>query len=303
MSANNDNNVNHKNKFHFDHIYSDAPKLYDSIILYQIGDLSCKENYVIGEHEQYCYEISFIVSGKGIYFSNGSSHFVKEGDIYLSLPGEIHNGKADPSDPFRYFYVGFGFHNPSIEQNTFYHAKKMFDQTGNPVATDRFNIKSLFLNVFNELINMNMYSEIMIKTFLHQIIILAYRNFFNDWERTYAPEKSTDNSKQIVYELINYVDVNLCNISELTEISRELGYSYYYLSHIFSRETGLSIKEYFNRKRFERAVELLKNCEMSVTQIADNLHYQSIHSFSSAFRKNFGVSPKEYQALYLKSKK
>ena len=47
-------------------------------------------------------------------------------------------------------------------------------------------------------------------------------------------------------------------------------------------------------------MRLLKNNDLSITEIAEMLQYQSINSFSKAFRKNIGISPSEYQVLYSK---
>lgn len=285
-------------KFHFDNIYKDNPRLYESIILYQIGDLSCEGGYQIGSHTQHCYEISYIVSGCGIYYTDGKSYPVKAGDIFINLPGQQHDGKADTIDPFRYFYIGFNFDNSHEEQDAFQHMKKMFDQIEKQVVPDMFGIQNAFVSIFNELINLKEFSPLMIKTYIHQIIILAYRNFYDTWKKEYIPPKGMDETKKIVYDIVNYIDTNLCNITELKQIANELGYSYSHLSHIFTREIGLTIKDYYNRKRFEKAVEWLKNSDMSITGIAQKLQYQSIHSFSKAFRKNFGISPTEYLSLY-----
>lgn len=288
------------NKFHFDRTYYNEPQIFDFITLYQIGDLYCQGGYSIGEHKQYCYEISYIASGKGYYSSDDKKYPVKTGDIYLNRPGELHNGLADPIDPFRYFYAGFTFINDNVEQNPFTHIKKMFDQLKRPVVQDQLDVKTKFLNIFNELINLKEYSSLMIKMYLNQIILLTYRNFFDQWENQYIPDKDAANQKSMVYLIVNYIDKNLCKIKDLTQIADELGYSYSYISHIFSQETGLSIMEYYNQKRFEKAGELLKNGSLSITEIAEMLQYQSINSFSKAFRKNIGISPSEYQALYSK---
>jgi AraC-like DNA-binding protein len=147
------------------------------------------------------------------------------------------------------------------------------------------------------------YSALMIEMYLREIIVLAYRNFYDSWTIEYVPCIKGEDPKQTVYEVINYIDINLLQITELTQIADKLHYSYSYLSHIFTKEVGLTIKEYYNRKRFEKAVEWLKNGEMNVTLIAERLQYQSIHTFSKAFRKNFGISPTEYQTLSMNAKK
>lgn len=286
-------------KFHFDNLFWDNPQPYEEIILYQIGDMSCDSGYEIGNHKQECYEISYIVSGTGHYFTNDKAHKLEKGDIYICLPGEIHNGIADSIDPFRYFYVGFDFLNDSKKLTFFKHIQKMFDLIKYPVAKDIYGLDNIFVGIFKELINNKEHSSIMIKTYLNQIIIMTYRSFFDRWEEEYDPQHSFgDNSAQITYQIINYIDMNLFSMKVLSEIGEELGYNYSYLSHTFSKETGFTIQEYFNQQKFEKATELLKSGKLTVTEIAEKLNYQSVHSFSKAFKNNVGVSPAQYQDLY-----
>jgi len=288
----------HQKKFHFDHSYTEHPQLFEHLLLYQIGDLSCEGGFRIHEHCQTCYEISYIVSGKGIYYTNGRAYPVQEGTIYLSLPGEYHDGLADQLDPFRYFYVGFTFNDNNPESNPLSHIKAMFDQVKNPLKTDRFHIQDPFLKLFNELLQVKTYSNLLIKTYLYQIVVFAYRNFYDPWEKNYRPEGESDQTQQLVYDVIHLIDTHLEQITELSRIAADLGYNYAYLSRIFSSRTGLSIQEYYHQKKFDRAAELLKSSGLSVTQIAARLHYQSIHSFSRAFHRNFGLSPSAYQELW-----
>ncbi|PAV28319.1 hypothetical protein CIL05_16925 [Virgibacillus profundi] len=286
--------------FHFDNSYFNEPQLFESIMLYQIGDLSCKGGYVVPEHKQLCYEISYIVSGTGIFMNKDDCYRVGEGDIILNVPGELHGGKADDDNPFRYFYVGFNFVNGADEQNSLSHIKKLFDQLQQSVVSNKQNIEVPFVQIFNELINLEKYSTYMIEMYLHQIVVLAYRSFCDNWLTKYRPGMKDSETKQIVYKVINYIDTNLYRIKALSDIAEELHYSYSYLSSIFAKEIGLTIKDYYNRKRFEKAIEWLKSGELNVTQVAEKLQYQSIHAFSKAFRQNFGVSPTGYQTLLMK---
>ncbi|WP_256756870.1 AraC family transcriptional regulator [Cohnella sp. WQ 127256] len=286
-------------KFHFDNKYYHTPRIYDAILLYQVGDLSVDSGFSIGNHDQFCYEISYIASGSGYYWSNDRCYPVKAGDIYLSLPGEQHDGQADRDDPFRYYYIGFGFDESQSEYGSLVHIQRMFDQVKMPVTADKFGIYSPFLGIFNEMINLKAYSDLLIKTYIVQIITFAYRNFFDSWERQYTRENGTDKNYSPIYEIIHYIDSNLESetIIQLIQLEEELGYSYSHLSRLFSQTTGSTIKQYFNRKRFEKAVQLLKDSTCSITHISEKLGYQSIHTFSKAFRKSYGLSPTEYQQM------
>ncbi|WP_158560550.1 helix-turn-helix domain-containing protein [Paenibacillus contaminans] len=292
-------------KFHFDNVYYNDPRPYDAILLYQVGDLSTGSGFSIGGHFQFCYEITYFTSGRGHYSSDYSQYPVKAGDIYLSLPGDIHNGHADDSDPFRYYYIGFGFDDSHGGYSRFAHIQRMLDQVKFPVAADKCGLETPFLGIFNELINLKEHSDELIKTYVHQIIFFVYRSFFDSWEKQYSRQTGADANQDVVYEIIHRIDSNLENgaIFKLSQLGEALGYSYSHLSHLFSQKTGLTIKQYFNRKRFEKAVEWLKAPDCSVTEISDKLGYQSIHTFSKAFRKSFGLSPTDYRQMIGNRKK
>ena len=72
-------------RFHFDTRYWDTPQEYTAISLYQIGDLSCLSGFEVGNYLQPCYEISYIISGKGDFFLNGIKFPVEKG-VFIPLP-------------------------------------------------------------------------------------------------------------------------------------------------------------------------------------------------------------------------
>lgn len=297
------NQAEERKHFHFDNLYFGEPQQYESISLYQIGDLSCKGGYETGNHEQMCYEISYIVSGEGTCTIGNTVQPVREGDIVLNVPGERHNLRADDVNPFRFYYVGFLFAEAQEGEHSFLHIQRMFDQTSPRVVPNKLGIEAPFISIFNELLQLKSYAPTMIGAYLRQLIIIAYRSFHENWAKRYSPTALAEASgmSPMIYEVINYIDVNLHRIREMPQIAEELHYSYSHMSHSFSREVGLTMKEYYDRKRFEQAVEWLQEGEWTVTQIAEKLGYKSIHTFSRAFRHNFGISPTQYQALSAKN--
>lgn len=284
-----------RKRFHFDNLYLDFPSEYDSITLYQIGDLSCKANYVVEDHEQFCYEISYVFSGEGFFYSNNNKYKVEQGDIFLNIPNEIHRIESGNCQDFRYFYLGFKI-NPEMQTKTsFISIKEKLDALTSPLKKDKLNIQIPFLSALKELRNRNEYSFIMINSYIHQILILMYRNFFSSCEYNYDYKDFTKSQKEIAYNVINFFDNNILKISSLTEISDALGYSYSYLSHIFKEEMGQTIQSYCSNKKLEKAKELLLEGELSITKISEILHYESIHSFSKSFKKSVGLSPSQYK--------
>lgn len=73
-----------------------------------------------------------------------------------------------------------------------------------------------------------------------------------------------------------------------------LGPSHFYKR--FREETGVSPKQYLIRSKLKRAAERLTESSLSVTDIAEEFGYASLHFFSRQFKEIYGCSPVQYRA-------
>ena len=81
------------------------PMRYKNVLLYQLGEVRYEQGFD-DEHEQWCYELSVILSGAGTFSINGNTITVKEGDIVLS-PKTGRHAVAALDNQFRFLYLGF----------------------------------------------------------------------------------------------------------------------------------------------------------------------------------------------------
>ena len=72
------------------------------------------------------------------------------------------------------------------------------------------------------------------------------------------------------------------------------GYSYSYLSRLFSSTMGSTLRQYYNQRRFEKAVELLRE-PRTLADIAEQLGFADTANFCRAFKKQYKISPGEYR--------
>ena len=68
-----------------------------------------------------------------------------------------------------------------------------------------------------------------------------------------------------------------------------------YLSRVVRQVTGRTVVDYINQMLLMEASYLLRTSQLSITQIADRLHFADTPSFSKFFSRLKGVSPKEYR--------
>jgi AraC-like DNA-binding protein len=97
-----------------------------------------------------------------------------------------------------------------------------------------------------------------------------------------------------VYAIIRYIENNIFDIDDIRTIASSLGYSYSYISHLFKERTGVTLQRYIGLKKHEKALELLKYGNLSVTQVASQLQYKSVQSFSKAFSRTMGFPPSKH---------
>ena len=76
-----------------------------------------------------------------------------------------------------------------------------------------------------------------------------------------------------------------------------------YLSRLFRRETGNTFGSFLAKKRITEAMRMLQNSRLKMYEIAEKTGYTSQHYFSSAFKKELGISPAEYRRMILEQEK
>jgi signal transduction histidine kinase/AraC-like DNA-binding protein/ABC-type sugar transport system substrate-binding protein len=99
----------------------------------------------------------------------------------------------------------------------------------------------------------------------------------------------------LVKRALAYLHQNYAMPLSRQEIARAVGVSEGYLSEIFKQEMGLSPWDMLNRFRIQRASELLKTTDKSITEIATQVGFDDPSYFGRVFSKRTGKSPKAYR--------
>ncbi|BFK28962.1 helix-turn-helix domain-containing protein [Blautia producta] len=71
-----------------------------------------------------------------------------------------------------------------------------------------------------------------------------------------------------------------------------------YFSSVFKRELDQSAVNYITEVRMEKAREYLKDTDLSVIEIAENVGYEDSQYFFRVFKKTTGVTPLQYRQQY-----
>ena len=91
----------------------------------------------------------------------------------------------------------------------------------------------------------------------------------------------------------SYILSHLAEDLSLTVIGKAMGFNSVYLSRIFKRQTGISIREYIEACRMDLAKKLIVNSRMKIYEVAEKCGYQNPAYFIKIFRAHFGITPQE----------
>jgi AraC-like DNA-binding protein len=90
------------------------------------------------------------------------------------------------------------------------------------------------------------------------------------------------------------IDRDYAQPLDVPALAREAHASTAYFSRSFKRTFGETPHQYLLRRRIERAKELLRSTDRSVTEISLDVGFRSLGSFSAGFRGLVGESPSDY---------
>jgi YesN/AraC family two-component response regulator len=113
-------------------------------------------------------------------------------------------------------------------------------------------------------------------------------------EKTGEAGKHLSHHGKIVFEVKQYIKLNYAN-TNLDFAAEHVSLSPSYLSTIFKQETGMNFSDYLQSQKMESAAKLMFNSSRKTYEISEMVGYYSSKNFTRAFKKYFGVSPREYR--------
>lgn len=172
---------------------------------------------------------------------------------------------------------------------------------------DELMIRSYFISVLNELINLFGTSEI--KRIDAEYSGIFYIKDINELRRRLEAVCigiSKKNEYDDVYDAIKvakkYVMEHIEGGTSLAEVAEVVSFSPSYFGRVFKEKTGEKFLDFVNRVRIEAAQNYLATTGMKVNEIYEKVGYMSRNYFYNMFKSIAGCSPQEYRARIRKDR-
>jgi len=256
-----------------------------------------------GYRKIYHYQLQYIQKGQGEVDIEGTIFNASKGDLFMWGPGEEHRVSSNAHHPLTILGVQFDF-----TQN---HSKKKYP-LNNPSALN-FNE-----NLVNEVIKMNHFKGFphhirLISPISAEMILIDIAKEFKT-QKIFCEEKisallkvflltvarqiqiddtNTDSQMELVENVLNYIHVNFSKSLTNKDIGAAFHFHPNYINKLLTATTGMSLHEYVIHVRLNRAVELLNTTNMTISEISSAVGFDTIHHFSSIFKKKMGYPPSD----------
>ena len=103
--------------------------------------------------------------------------------------------------------------------------------------------------------------------------------------------KGEDNEKRQVDRVVEYIQNHLCDEIRRSDIADAVYLNSDYLSRLFRKETGMSLKEYILRKKMKTAQAILRSTSLPVAVVAARVGFENYSYFSQVYKKAIGITP------------
>ena len=244
----------------------------------------------------YDYELIYLEKGNFTFIYSERSYRCKAGDIIFIRPGIPHSFLLDNgeiSQPHIHFditqrpqseFIPISFKDTdkmSNEERARIH-KDYFSSYSHVPLLDIQN-KTEFLDVFYHIISGGL-DDIMKKSLMIKLLAIIINENFQEL-------RQSEKQLNVVNQIKDYIDAGNGMGMTLDDFAKTFFYNKFYLERKFKETFGVKLIEYRNEKRMELAKNLLKL--HSVSEVSELVGYQSIYSFSRAYKSFFGYSPSQ----------
>lgn len=259
---------------------------------------------VVRQHRHTEFELSLILSGKGIYKTENGNFDIQEDDIFLYSTNEYHcitdifpdgdnlymkllNIHFSPS-----YIMGTDSLNRNTEyMNIFFSRKTPFEN-----RIDRTNIynpklRELILSVKSECENKEPCYEAIVFARLTEILTLLLRHYNLTENKNVKSLCHIDNISSAITYINEHYNENI-TLNDITKAAHMHKTSF--IAN-FKAIYNMTTWDYINIKRIEDSLTLLKSTDITILDIATKCGFNSTANFNKIFKKTTGITPSEYR--------
>lgn len=233
-------------------------------------DIRERENFIIkkGFHDDNA--LLLVLDGKFSVTRNNKTDLVQQNEAYIFKSGEMFERKV--LSPLKLLYILF-----DCNDDVFKTGKVYFKNDSR--LTDTINY--IMLSTENPLLSQALDS------LSHDILTQIFIENILESKIKFSVETNS---------FIKYVNENIHQKISIEKFAQDIPMSHVGFTLKFKKETSFTPAKYISNKRLEMAKIDILQSNLTISEISQKYGFENLYYFSNFFKKNTGVSPKEYRS-------
>lgn len=251
----------------------------NSIKFVHMGRFTSREPWIHPTVKTSSWELIYMSDGEAHLFENDTSFTAKAGDALIFSPNTLHGGTQISEERVSFFWLHFTVENKSEAKRIAALPKILKSAGASRIPT---MLRELLHRSNHHIYPMEM-NHLSTELLLMEYGVIA------------ALSEAHGKGIGTVHKIREWVRINSDRPLSVRTVAEKFGYNEDYISKLFRRESGATLKSYIDNMRQIRIKSLLSTTDLSLQRISDECGFEDYKAFLKFFTYHEGVTPTKFR--------
>ena len=247
-------------------------------------------------HDHSAVEILLTLEGSVTYTVDDIVYQVRKGEVLIIPPDMQHSlSMGEESSRYLFLFEPEGILSMrDVKTLTPYFHRPFHLRDGSEAHV---RIRELLLKLKDVYEKRELMWNTVCYSYLLRVYAILGQRYLNG-VRNRIPDGGRIVESEVITASMTYINNHYKQDLSLEDVAAFAGFSRYYFSRSFKKQTGYSFKDYLCEKRLQVAADLLIRTDKSMKDVAAESGFGSVATFNRVFREKKGCTPTQFRAIY-----
>lgn len=266
-------------------------------MIYNALPRTLQPGYNFGPHCHKNVEVCMMTEGECDIVVNGETITVRTGEMMVIFPHMIHSFHMRSRRPAVFLQMhfqpdSFSWVEPDVAEEVKFLGYMTDEHSAYLLQPFSVRLRSCVERICTEMNNKEgKFSGPLAKIYIYEMVFLLSREISQGYRRIFVIENP------LAIRAIQFISDQMEEKIGLVDVAKACQVTPRHLSSIFKEVINITVNDYINIAKVDKAMRWLTESELTITEIASRLGFSSTQYFSTVFKRYTHVTPGEYKLM------